>query len=280
MLPRCHPARLTECVSDQPRPQNAGQGAPKIIRANASEAPTFFQALAAGALAPEGQPREADFVFHEIHNLLARASEDLTDKLRPLEVLSVTGRALFFRFLLDRRIVLESEGAEICPKATELQNSFSNAEKAAITSCWLDETFNGDLLPLVPDLPAKANTDARLSAYLKFYRRADAATESRVFLHLEAILRGWKSVGGSSFQPRLRIDWDDLNFAHIPIGVLSQVYETFSRQWDPEHAEKTSVYYTPKNIARCLVEEAFAGLRDPAEAQVLDPLAVRESFLS
>jgi hypothetical protein len=254
--------------------------APKTIRADASEALTFFQALAAGALALEGQPREADFVFHEIHNLLARASEGLTDKLRPLEVLSVTGRALFFRFLLDRRIIVESECAEICPKAIDLWDAFSNAEKAAATSCWLDETFNGDLLPLVPDLPADANADARLAAYRKFYSRADADTQKGVFLHLQAILRGWKSLDGSSFQvPLPRIDWNDLNFAHIPIGVLSQVYETFSHQWDPEHAEKTSIYYTPKNIASCLVEEAFGGLKDPAEAQVLDPACGAGIFL-
>ncbi len=253
---------------------------PRIIRANASDAPTFFQALAAGVLAPEGQPKEADFVFHEIHSLLARASEDLTGKLRPLEVLSVTGRALFFRFLLDRHIILEWERADICPKATELRDAFSNAEKAAATSCWLDETFNGDLLPLVSGLPADASADARLTAYRKFYRRADADTRKDVFLHLEAILRGWKSLGHLSFQPRLpRIDWNDLNFAHIPIGVLSQVYETFSRQWDPEHAEKTSIYYTPKNIARCLVDEAFAGLTDPAEAHALDPACGAGIFL-
>jgi len=245
---------------------------PKTVRLDTSEAPTFFQALATGTLALEGQPREADFVFREIHNLLTRASEDLTDKLRPLDVLSVTGRALFFRFLLDRGIIVESERANICPTATELRDAFSDAEKAAFTSCWLDQTFNGDLLPLVPDSSANADADARATAYRKFYHRADAATQSRVFLHLEAILRGWKSVGRSRFQLRLpRIDWDDLNFAHIPIGVLSQVYETFSHQWDPEYAETTSIYYTPKNIARCLVEEAFAGLKDVAEAKVLDP---------
>jgi len=75
------------------------------------------------------------------------------------------------------------------------------------------------------------------------------------------------------------IDWDDFNFAHIPIGVLSQVYETFSRQWDEEQAEETSVYYTPKHIAKFLVEEAFAGLKDPADAVVLDPACGAGMFL-
>jgi len=251
--------------------------APRVILKSAPNAPTFFQSLAAGAVPLEGQPKEADFVFQEIHRLLTMASDALVGRMKPLEVLSVTGRALFFHFLLDRRIILESERAEICPPAKELKDSLSNAEKAAATSCWLDETFNGDLLPLAPDLQANADSEQRHNAYARLYRRMDADTKGDVFRHLQAILRGWESVGGSRFQRR--IDWNNLNFAHIPIGVLSQVYETFSHQWDEEQAEKTSAYYTPKNIARCLVEEAFGGLKEPADAHVLDPACGAGMFL-
>lgn len=252
---------------------------PRIVLVQSPEAPTFFQSLATGAFKPEGQPKEADSVFHEIHNLLQRAADGLSGRLEPLDVLSVTGRALFYRFLLDRGIIGDAERDEICPKATELADAFSTAEKAAATSCWLDVTFNGDLLPLVPGLTADSRAADRLAAYLRFYRKAGTATNQEVFLHLQAILRGWESVGSSQFQLRLKIDWDDFDFAHIPIGVLSQVYETFSRQWDEAQSEETSVYYTPKNIARSLVEEAFAGLADPAEAHVLDPASGAGIFL-
>jgi hypothetical protein len=252
---------------------------PRIVQVQSPEAPTFFQSLATGAFKPEGQPKEADSVFHEIHNLLQRAADGLSGRLEPLDVLSVTGRALFYRFLLDRGIIGDAERDEICPKATELADAFSTAEKAAATSCWLDETFNGDLLPLMPGLTADSRAADRLAAYLRFYRKAGTATNQEVFLHLQAILCGWESVGSSQFQLRLIIDWDDFDFAHIPIGVLSQVYETFSRQWDEAQSEETSVYYTPKNIARSLVEEAFAGLADPAEAHVLDPASGAGIFL-
>jgi type I restriction-modification system DNA methylase subunit len=57
------------------------------------------------------------------------------------------------------------------------------------------------------------------------------------------------------------------------------VYETFSREWDEEHAEETSVYYTPKHIAKFLVEEAFAGLKDSADAVVLDHACGAGMFL-
>ena len=259
--------------------EKLAQSAPSIIQVRSLEAPTFFQSLATGTFKPEGQPKEADFVFHEIHSLLQHASEGFSGRLEPLDVLSVTGRALFYRFLLDRRIISDAERDEICPKAAELSDAFSTAEKAAATSSWLDQTFNGDLLPLVPGLTADSCAADRLATYLRFYRKAGAATNQEVFLHLQAILRGWESVGSSQFQLRLKIDWDDFDFAHIPIGVLSQVYETFSRQWDEAQAEETSVYYTPKNIARCLVEEAFAGLPDPAEAHVLDPACGAGIFL-
>ncbi|MGA7700579.1 MAG: N-6 DNA methylase [Thermoguttaceae bacterium] len=251
---------------------------PLIVQQSASDAPTFFQSLAAGAVPLEGQPKGADSVFHEIHHLLEKASAALVGRMKPLDVLSVTGRALFFRFLLDRHIILDSERGEICPDATELNDSFSNAEKAAATSCWLDETFNGDLLPLRLDLLPDAGVDDRRKAYVRLYCRLGTDTKQEVFLHLQAILRGWESLG-HSFQRRLPIDWNDFNFAHIPIGVLSQVYETFSHQWDGKHAEKTSVYYTPKNIAQCLVEEAFGGLKTPADAHVLDPACGAGIFL-
>ena len=191
------------------RKQLANVG-PRVIQQSASDAPTFFQSLAAGAVPLEGQPKEADFVFREIHRLLRMASKALVGRMKPLEVLSVTGRALFFRFLLDRRIILESECGEICPPATGLKDSFSDAEKAALTSCWLDETFNGDLLPLSPDLRPDADAENRRKAYVKLYHRMGTDTQREVFRHLQAILRGWESFG-HSFQQR--IDWNDLDFA-------------------------------------------------------------------
>jgi hypothetical protein len=199
--------------------------------------------------------------------------------MQPLDVLSTTGRALFFRFLIDRRIVLEDELSEILPNARDIRDAFSTVDNAAGTSAWLDETFNGDLLPLVEGLSPESSYAERVRAYRQFYRDAGAATGQKLFNHLEAILRGWKNVGGSHYQLSFDVDWDDFNFAHIPIGVLSQVYETFSRQWDEEHAGEMGVYYTPRHLARLMVEEAFAGLKEPQSATVLDPACGAGVFL-
>jgi hypothetical protein len=247
------------------------QVAPEIITIAAPDAPIFFHSIATGAHLLRGQPSSSDYVFDAIHRLLTEASRALTS-LKPLDILSIAGRALFYRFLLDRRIVRVDEIDEICPKAVsgDLKDVFSSADKAAATSVWLDETFNGDLLPLVSGLTYETDSDTRRREYRRFFRAAATATDGKVFLHLQAILRGWKSVGAHQFQVPLSVDWDDLDFAHIPVGVLSQVYETFSRQWDQKQSDVASVYYTPKNIARLLVEEALAGVKNPAEARVLD----------
>lgn len=257
----------------------------ETVLISGGDSPTFFQGLATGTYELPGRPTQADYVFETIHRLLAEASKELagTDSqegpLPGLDVLSTTGRALFFRFLVDRRIVLEGELHEICSEASDLRDTFSTPAKAAATSCWLDETFNGDLLPLGKSLASDVSPADRLRAYRKYYRSAGEKTNQRLFLHLQAILKGWKHVGASSFQVTFDVDWDDFNFAHIPIGVLSQVYESFSHQWDEDHAEKTSVYYTPRQIAKILVDEAFAGVADPADAVVLDPACGAGVFL-
>lgn len=254
------------------------ENAPSVtLSVHSPDAPWFFQKLATGSYTIEGQAQAPDYVFDEIHRLLASADEELAEQMQPLEILSVTGRALFFRFLHDRKIVRPGELADICPPADSLKDVFSDATRAAATSCWLDETFNGDFLPLVDDPHLTLTSKTRLRAYKKFFREVDKRTNGEVFHHLEAIMRGWKHISGSMFQTT--IDWDDFDFAHIPIGVLSQIYETFSRRWDIVQAEETSVHYTPKNIARLLVEEALAGVEEPHDAVVLDPACGAGVFL-
>ena len=131
-------------------------------------------------------------------------------------------------------------------------------------------------MPLIDPLPLEASETKRIKAYLDIYNAADAKTQGEVFQHLEAILRGWETVRGMHLPG---IDWDDLNFRHIPIGVLSQVYENFSHRVDAD-AKDRSVHYTPRNIAKLLVDEALAGLETPAhQAKILDPSCGAGVFL-
>lgn len=256
----------------------------KVIEERSSTAPLFFQSLVHGTFENNDQLRGTDYVFRKIFDLLTQTTnefvpQDGSGRLDALEVLSMAGRALFFRFLMDRRIVLPDElhGRDgICRTASELKDTFSSAEKAAQTSAWLDETFNGDFLPLINErIPASDRRD-REAEYLKFYQRTEHLVGRKIFTHLEAILRGWRATGGA-FQPEL--DWGDLDFAHIPVGVLSQVYESFSHRADPRTARDTSVHYTPRTIAALMVDEAFAPLKNKSSAKVLDPSCGAGIFL-
>jgi hypothetical protein len=246
-----------------------------VIEERSATAPLFFQNLVHGTFEENARLPGTDYVFQRIFDLLTQTTNEFVPKegkgrLDALEVLSMAGRALFFRFLIDRRIVLENERhgrGGICPAATELKDAFSTAEKAAQTSAWLDHTFNGDFLPLIDESIPAENRNLREAAYLKFFKRVQKDVGASIFQHLQAILRGWREVGGG-FQPEL--DWGDLNFAHIPVGVLSQVYESFSHRADPRTARDTSVHYTPRTIAGLMVEEAFVAVKDKAGAKVLD----------
>lgn len=39
------------------------------------------------------------------------------------------------------------------------------------------------------------------------------------------------------------MDFGTFNFAHIPVGLLSQVYERFAWKWEHDNAKETSVHY-------------------------------------
>jgi len=219
--------------------------------------------------------RGTDYVFHKIFDLLTRTTNafvptDGKGQLDGLEVLSMAGRALFFRFLIDRDIVRPNElhGRDgICPAASDLKDAFSTAKKAAQTSAWLDATFNGDFLPLIDETIPPDHRQAREAEYLRFFKRIERLVGNGIFMHLHAILLGWRAVGDAI---QIEFDWGDLDFAHIPVGVLSQVYESFSHRADPLTARDTSVYYTPRTIASLMVEEAFAATKNRASAKVLD----------
>lgn len=268
-------------------------GGPKLIHTveqTQLSAPLFFQSLVQGTFGKHHlEPHGSDYVYRIIMKLLdgttaefgADPKKHLPGKLPPLEVLSLAGRALFFRFLVDRGVVLPAERSEICPSAGELRQAFATGKSAAETSAWLDETFNGDFLPLIDESIPSDDRDARQTAYEMYYRRVHECTDGSIFVHLDAVLRGWESVDGRHVQPTFDFgqDWSDLNFAHIPVGVLSQVYENFSHRADAQFAKSTSVHYTPRIIARFLVDEAFESLEDPVHAKVLDPACGAGIFL-
>jgi hypothetical protein len=168
------------------------------------------------------------------------------------EGISIAGRALFTRFLADRELSLP-------PGTNDPTQLFDDPETAKNTSIWLDETFNGDFLPLHPNIFERLKPEA-FRTLGNILRRAPGGQ-----LHLD-----WKE------------DWAHLDFAHIPVGVLSQAYEQYMRTHDKGRQRKEGSYYTPRSIVELMVSGAFHGLRREGKAhlaKVLDPAVGAGVFL-
>jgi hypothetical protein len=79
----------------------------------------------------------------------------------------------------------------------------------------------------------------------------------------------------------LALTWEGVDFAHVPVGLLSEVYEDYAHQFYRDAALRESVRYTPRHLAEFTVTQAFTGLPqvERAAARVLDPAAGAGIFL-
>jgi hypothetical protein len=177
------------------------------------------------------------------------------------EVLSLVGRALFTRFLVDRDILTAADLPSIFPDARQPEQLFENPWALTRTFAWLDEVFNGNLLEL------HTKNYADLMAAL-----GPAADE---------VCRVLSNVMVRSDDGQLSLDWKGLRFQHIPVDVLSQVYEHFAHRYTPKTAKKTSIHYTPRAIAEMLVDGVFSATpqQQRHSATVLDPAVGAGVFL-
>ena len=205
------------------------------------------------------RPRAAITTQGWISNVVLRLLSGSMTRLINLEVshedaISLVGRALFTRFLADRSLLPESMSE---PRTAA--SLFDTREVAKRTSEWLDKTFNGDLLPLSIDIFQRLPTQA-YSVLGDVLRRAP---DRQLFL-------GWEQK------------WGNLDFAHIPVGVLSQAYELYLREHAATKQKREGGYFTPGWVADLMVRASFRALerRDTGKsARILDPAVGGGIFL-
>lgn len=177
------------------------------------------------------------------------------------DAISLVGRALFWRFLIDRDLLSGLDPAALC--GDDHVGSFAEClvtrARAVRTFEWLDRTFNGGLL------------------MFRTPRRANAIPEG-VYKDVVGNVAHAATAYGQ-LQLDLPRDWRDVNFAHVPVGLLSEVYEAFVHDEDAERAEQESVYYTPRHIAELMVAEALNSVVGDRLPRVLDPAAGAGVFL-
>lgn len=224
-----------------------------IVDRSGAEARDLFAILANRR--PHAGRTKQGWISNVVLNLLTHAIDHLIAlDIDHDDAISLVGRALFARFLGDRDLLPADMTAPQIAAAL-----FDDADRAQATCAWLDATFNGDLLPLSAALFDLLPTEAYV-VLGNIMRRADGP---QLFL-------GWAER------------WDQLDFAHIPVGVLSQAYELYLRSHAPAKQRREGGYYTPRSIADLLVRASFRALErtgSSAEARILDPAAGAGVFL-
>ena len=209
-----------------------------------------------GNIRPKAAINQSNWISNVVLNLLTGSITRLTelDGMSDEDAISLVGRALFTRFLADRGLLPSSVS-----DTNTAASMFDSREVAEETSTWLDTTFNGDLLPLSDGIFQKL-PDRAYHILGDILRRSP---ESQLYL-------GWEEK------------WDNLDFAHIPVGVLSQAYELYLRNHAPLRQRREGGYYTPRPIADLMVRASFRALeRQDAtqKAKILDPAAGAGVFL-
>ena len=210
-----------------------------------------FAALARlGNIRPQAAISQRDWISNVVLNLFTGTTTKLIELegVSDEDAISLVGRALFTRFLADRSLL--PNGMSGVATAASL---FDTREAAEKTSKWLDTTFNGDLLPFSTDI-FEILPDGAYHVLGDVLRRA---SDGQLFL-------GWEQK------------WDNLDFAHIPVGVLSQAYELYLRKHAPHRQRREGGYFTPRAIADLMVRASFRALERQGvgkKARILDPAA-------
>lgn len=204
---------------------------------------------------PSVGARQRGWVSDVVLRLLTKSIDDLAATgLHQNDAISLVGRALFARFLVDRSLLAGPEvGLE------DPAHLFDTPAQIGATNRWLDKTFNGDLLPV----------DRKIVAGLKVEQCFVLGNILRKAPNGEYLL-GWKER------------WDNLDFAHIPVGVLSQAYEQHLMVHAKKRRKREGGFYTPTQIAQLIVSATLRAVdreKPNRQPRLLDPAVGAGVFL-
>ena len=209
-----------------------------------------------------------------LFDLMKHAVKDLRRfDLLPEDAVAISGRALFLRYLLDRKIISQEFLSNIANDhegERYLDSALNDAQGLAQVCEWLDKTFNGDLLPLW-----QGQGSYRLHFPMLVDEFGDEFTRP-----FRAILGLDSAYGPAQYQKSFSIYWNDLKFDHVPIGLLSETYEELMSDIDAEGQKKSSAFYTPHRIANYMVNEVLDDtLPRGSETRLFDPSCGAGVFL-
>ena len=222
----------------------------------ANSGSTVFARL--GNERPQAAVKNSNWIFNVVLRLFSESTATITGfDVSDEDAISLVGRALFTRFLADRSLLPE-DMSDLTASNSEAE-LFDSPETTEKTSAWLDATFNGDLLPLTTGL-FRTLPSGVYRVLGNVLRRSPAG---QLFL-------GWEEK------------WGNLDFAQIPIGVLSQAYELYLKEHAPAKQRTEGGYFTPRPIADLMVRASLRALQRrqrSKQARILDPAVGGGIFL-
>jgi hypothetical protein len=191
-----------------------------------------------------------------LKNLLSQSMKQAVSLgvVNQADAVSLVGWGLFWRFLVDRELLVGLDPHHVADGAETWTDCLATKGRALTTLKWLNDTFNGHLLPF--HVPPK-----------------DYAPE--VF---NKVLGNIAAGATATGQLRLPTDWNEIDFSHVPVGLLSEVYEAFATGLDADEADAQSIHYTPRHIADFVVAETLEAVKTD-QPRVLDPAAGAGVFL-
>lgn len=164
---------------------------------------------------------------------------------------ALIGRSIFIRYLEDREILTPDLVSEITNGLAH--NYLSILENHATTYSffrYLNQRFNGDLFP-VNDEERKRIDETHLG-YIRQFLSGDDADTNQLAL------------------------WPYYDFTHIPIQLISGIYDTFLSK---ETREELGAYYTPLALVDFIIEETLPRNSTNPNTSVLDPTCGSGVFL-
>lgn len=200
---------------------------------------------------------EVPSVRSRLRSLLFASIKTARDDFRLSErdALALVGGAVFWRFLVDRGLLEGLEPSSISPTARNWTECFDTKSSALATIDWLETTFNGGLVEF-----ESPKQDLPEGVYAKVAGDIAHKTDSQGQLSLPE-------------------KWAEIDFAHVPVGLLSEVYEAISHDRDKRTATEKGLFYTPRHLAEYIIDEVLDALHGVQNPHVLDPAAGAGVFL-
>lgn len=162
---------------------------------------------------------------------------------------------LMIKFLEDRRAHARDFFGESSAEPTEFFQALKSPKSFLKCLASLEERFNGDVFSLTPEIKA-AVEKADLAAFAEF-------------------------VEGKTYKKQTHF-WKLYSFAHLPVEVISYLYEDFIEPLDENgKPQKTSVY-TPHHLVDLILDEAMPHhklRKAKGDFKVIDPACGTGVFL-